>query len=552
MSTRERLMAVVLSVLIVAGVAGAAGYFLVYEPVGQKTAAADQLQKDIDDLTAKRNQFAKDRKRLDESKRRSLPPDEALARREYNEMLSRLLRRAGAPAGFTVTPLAAPADRNVPTLPGKKPAYTKLATSVEFRKADLWAVREFLEGYYRLNLLHQITGISVKREDETASAGTRTKAAPDRKDLTVKLTTEAIILDGAEPRMTLLPVSAAFAAAGGQLGYSAVAHTPEAGRGLTPLQLAPVLAARNRDYSFLAMKDMFHGPLPPPAPLKVEKIAEVAVKAGEAVPAVTVPLAGDLDYLGNVTLSATADGTFLPPDAITVDQAARTLTFAPPAGRGGSATVTVVARSETGQEAKGSFKLTVAPPKPKEDIAAAIVLTGVTTASDGTAEALIRDNANKFKYQIDATRRRVKVTKFFYTEGTNVKKKDADYDTPDELVISDEKSSTSRRFKVVALDEEGLVVQDLQPAEAPAPKPADKPKGGGKGPREKDPAEADPPAPAKAGSDAPVAAPTLYRWAAGKSLAGLVKLPADEAERILRRSAEAGPVGATALAVTRE
>lgn len=560
MNTRERLMAVVLAVLIVAGVAGAGGYFLVYEPVVQQTAAADQLQKDIDELTKKRKEFADNRKRLDDAKRRSLPPDEALARREYNEMLSRLLRRAGVPAGFTVTPVAAQADRTIPPLPGagKKPAYTKLATVVEFRKADVWAVREFLEGYYRLNLLHQIAGLSVKREDETASAGTRTRAAPDRKDLTVRLTTEAIILDGADPRLTLLPVSSAFAAAGGQLGYSAVAHTPEAGRGITPLQLAPVLSPRNRDYGFLAVKDIFHGPLPPPAPLKVDKIAEVTAKAGEAIPAVAVPLAGDFDYLGRVTLSATADGAFLPPDALAVDQDARTLTITPPEGQGGSATVTVVARSETGQEAKGTFKLTVAPPKAKEDISAAIVLTGVTTSSDGTAEALIRDNANKLKYQIDASPRRVKVTKFFYTGAT--KKKDPEYDTPDELVISDDNSSTNRRFKVVAVDETGLVVQDLKPAEVPAPKPADKDKGkgGGRGPRGKDkekdqePAAKEPAAPAKADSDAPVAGPTLYRWASGKSLAGLVKVPADEAEKILRRSAEAGPVGATAVAARGE
>jgi hypothetical protein len=543
MNTRERFLAVVLTCLIVAGVAGAGGYLLVYEPVRQKGAAAAQLEKDIADLAARRDQFAKDRKRLEEVvRRRSLPPDEAVAKREYNDMLARLVRRAGVPVGsFSVTQNTTPDAKGIPVLPGggKKPAYTKVVSVVEFQKADMWAVRDFLEGYYKLNLLHQITGISIKRADDATSAGARNRTAADRKDLSVKLTTEAIILDGAEPRMTLLPVSRGFAAVGGWAGYSAIADTPEAGRGLTPLQLAPVLAAKPRDYSFLAVKDIFHGPLPAPAPLKVERIPDVTARVGDPIGPIAIPLGGDMDYQGRITLAATVGGDLLPPDAVKVDQAARTITVTPPDGETGSATITVVARSEINQEAKATFRVTVDPPKAvvKEDISAAVVLIGVSTASDGTASAVVRDNANRIKYQVEATPRRVKVTKFFYADGSNIKRKDPEYDTPEELYIAHESTSTRRRFKVVAVDDAGLVVQDLQPPEAPAPKGAGK--GGQKGGKDAKPKE-----PARAASDAPVAAPVLYRWAAGKSLAGLVKLPAEEAERVLRRSAEAGPVAA--------
>ncbi|MBX9583621.1 MAG: Ig domain-containing protein [Gemmataceae bacterium] len=557
MNIRERLLAVVLTCLIVAGVAGAGGYLLVYEPIRQKWGAAAQLEKEIADLTAKRDQFAKDRKRLEEVvKRRSLPPDESLARREYNDMLSRLVRRAGIPVGsFSVTQNTNPDAKGIPVLPGggKKPAYTKVVSVVEFQRADMWAVRDFLEGYYKLNLLHQITNLSVKRADDAASAGARNKPADNRKDLSVKLTTEAIILDGAEPRMTLLTVSKGFAAVGGWAGYSAIADTPEAGRGLTPVQLAPVLATKPRDYSFLAVKDVFHGPLPTPAPLKVERIPDVAVRVGDPIGPITVPLGGDFDYLGKITLSATVNGDLLPADAVVVDPAGRTITVTPPEGETGSSTITVVARSEIGTEAKGTFRVTVDPPKVvvKEDVSAAIRLILVSTASDGTATALIRDNATRQKYEIEATRRRVKVTKFFYGEGSNAKRKDPDYHdpdqyVPDELVIAPDGTSTRRRFKVVAVDDAGLIVQDLQPPEAPAPKPAGK--GGAKGGKDAKPKE--PAGPAKAASDAPVAAPTLYRWAAGKSLAGLVKLSPEEAEKVLRRAAEAGPVGATAVAAT--
>lgn len=552
MNTRDRFLAVLLIALIGVGVAGAAGYLLVYEPIQEKTAAAATLDKEVADLTAQWNKFTRDRKRLDEVKRRSLPADEPLAKQEYNDMLIRLVRRAGIPPGFTVTPNTSPDARGVPLLPGnaKKPAYTKVVSVVEFSKADMWAVRDFLEGYYKLNLLHQITNISISRKEEAATAGGRPRAADtrsaSRKDLTVKLTTEAIILDGAENRRTLLPVSRAFAAVGGMPGYSAVADTPEVGRGLTPLQLAPVLAARTRDYSYLAVKDIFHGPLPAPKPLSVERIADVAVRQGDPVGPVKVPLGGEMEYLGEVGLKVTAGGRLLPPEAIAVDEDARTITITPPEGESGSDTVTVVARSEFGQEAKGSFRFTVDPPKvvAKEDVSAAVRLIAVSTASDGTATAVVRDNANRQKYEIEATRRRVKVVKYFYAGAT--KKKDPDYHdpdkyVPDELVIAPDATSTDRRFRVVAVDEGGLIVQDLKPAEAPAPKPGGKDKG------PKPAAKEEPP---KAGSDAPAAAPVVYRWAAGKSLAELVRVPADEADRILRKAAEAGPVGATAVAAT--
>lgn len=555
MNTRDRFLAVLLIALIGVGVAGAAGYLLVYEPVQEKTAAAATLDKEVADLTAQWNKFTRDRKRLDEVKRRSLPADEPLAKQEYNDMLIRLVRRAGIPPGFTVTPNTSPDARGVPLLPGnaKKPAYTKVVSTVEFSKADMWAVRDFLEGYYKLNLLHQITNISISRKEDAAAAGGRPRAADtrsaSRKDLTVKLTTEAIILDGAENRRTLLPVSRAFAAVGGMPGYSAVADTPEVGRGLTPLQLAPVLAARTRDYSYLAVKDIFHGPLPAPKPLSVERITDVAVKQGDPVGPVKVPLGGEMEYLGEITLKATAGGRFLPPEALVVDQEAGTLTITPPEGESGSDTVTVVAKSEFGQEAKTSFRFTVDPPKvvAKEDISGAVRLIGVSLKSDGTATAIIRDDANRAKYEVEATRRRVKVVKYFYAGTT--KKKDPEYDSPDELVIADDSSSTNRRFKVVAVDEDALIVQDLKPAEVPPPKPAGKDKGGRDKGKENEPAKTEAPAP-KAGSDAPVEGPPLYRWSSGKSLAKLVRVPADEADRILRKAAEAGPVGATAVAAT--
>lgn len=541
MNARERTLAVLLSGLIVVGVAAGAGYFLVYEPVQAKQREAGQLAAEIGKLRDDQTKLKQAQARLAVAKRRSLPPDAAVSASEYNEMLLRLARRAGLTA-YKVTP-GTPDNRGVPLLPGaaKKPVYTKVVSVVDFSRADMWEVKDFLEGYYRLGLLHQITNIQITRKDGGGAADR------PRHDLTVRLTSEALVLDGAENRTTLLPVPSAFAAVGGLAGYAGLTLSKEAGRGLAPVPLAPVLAAKGRDYSFLAVKDMFHGPLPPPRPLSADKIPEVVVKLGDPVGPVKVPLGGDFAYLGRISLTAAgpADAKLLPPDAIAVDPVERTVTVTPTEGETGSEEVTVVARSETGQEVKTSFKLTVQPPKappPKEDVSAFIVLVGVSTSSDGTASAVVRDNANNLKYEVEATPRGVVVTKFWFPGKDKREVKDR-AKLPAELVIADDTSGTSRRFKVVAVDPTGLVVEDVAPAaaeKAPPPKAAKRP-GNGERPA--------------AGSDAPVepkaadpASPPLLRWTVGKSLVGLTPVPPDEARRILGRAAERGPVGATAAA----
>jgi hypothetical protein len=561
MSSREITLAILLSVLIAVGGGGGAGYMLVYAPIQEKKQATAQLTKEVEELRTKVDKARADGKRLALAKRRSLPADENLARREYTEVMFRLLRRANVPLGFSVVTKPATADRTIPLLPGpgKKPAYTKVVAEIEFRKADMWAVADFLRGYYDLNLLHQITAISIKR-DEDAGAAAAKKTAADRRDLTVKLTTEAIILDGAENRRTLLPMPTAFAAVGGVAGSQAIVLTPEAGRGVTPLQLAPVLSPRRRDYTLLVLRDMFHGTLPPPERFQVARLPDVTAEVEKPIPPVKVPFVGDPMYYGKVTLAATADGKLLPAGSVKVDQAAKTVTILPVPGELGTGTVTVTAKAENGQEGRASFKVIVkekaaVAEKERDAIDMAILLIAVSTRSDGTAFAIIRDNANKLKYEVEATTRRVKVTKFFYVR--DQKKKDPDYDVSDELVISDDWSATSRRFRIVAVDDTGLILADLKPAEKAPAAPA---KGGfGKGGFGKPPAARDKmgegPADPLAVVIGAAAAhqppqPVLYRWVSGKSLKGLVEVPRDEAKRIIQKAAQTGPVGATEVAAT--
>ena len=566
MSSRERNLAIVLSALIVLGVGGTLGYLFIYQPIQSKAAAAAKLQQEIDDLQEKAKKARADAPRLSATRRRSLPADENLARREYTEVMSRLLRQASVPPGYTIVSKPAPDARTIPVLPGaaKKPAYTKVVTEIEFKRADLWAVHDFLTGYYKLNLLHQITALSIKKDDDATSAG-KSRTNPERKDLSVRLTTEAVILDGAEPRRTLLPVPTAFAGLGGWAGYDAVALTPEIGRGLTPLQLTPVLSTRGRDYSLIVLKDLFHGPLPSPPPLRLDKIADVSVDADTTIQPVKVPVVADSGYSGRVALTAKAEGALLPEGAVKIDQTARTLTFVPAAGETGTATVTVVAKAENGQEAKTTFKVSVKePPEPeaprkKDDIATAIRLVITTTRSDGTASAVIRDNFNPLAYEIEADAKGARVMKYYFTGAKKQPEVGYKHTPKPYLDISDDTSGTSRMFRVVAIDEVGLVLIDLKVAEAQPGVKAPTPKAsGGRVPNPrggKDRAAEGPADPLAAvlGSAAFVTRPqqpTLFRWVSGKSLATLAEIPKDEARTILRRAAETGPVGATAAADT--
>lgn len=542
MTPRERTLAVILVAGIVAAAGGFVGYQFVYSPLQAKSGEAAQLEQETRDLGAKLKQFQKDAKRLAEAKRRSLPADPSVAAREYYAAIQQLLVDAKVAAGFVISPSSAD-NRTTPVLAGKTPAYTKVILNVEFKKADMWQVHDFLTGYYKLNLLHQITALNIKTDDDTGGAA---RKAGGRNDLTVTLTTEGIILDGAEPRQTLVTVPLGFAAVGGFAGHSAVSLTPEAGRGINPIQFVPVLATKPRDYTWIVFKDIFHGPYPKPEPLGISKIDEVAAKVGEKIPPVKVAYTADDVINGKVTLSARSDSPLFPPGSIKIDPARGTLTLTPAGDEPGRATVVVTATDAKGKKVDRSFAVSVTvPTDAKTDISQSILLTNVTPRSDGTASAMIRDGANNFRYIIDATGAGAKVEKFWFA-GANNRKRDRDYEDRNLLILSDDWSATSRRFRIVAVDYDGLIVAE----KGPPPKPAD--------PRAKGPRKADPPprALAAAVGGAAAAVPPgpqqLYRWAAGKSLKALAPVPADEAQRILQKFAESGPLGAAAVASTRD
>lgn len=441
MTTRERTLSIALGSLLGVAVLGGAGYFLVLQPIQDKTRQANTLELAIADQKLELAKIAKDRPRLQAAVARSLPSDPEVARLEYMTALSKVLRDARVPATSYVVQAKTPDARPIPEIGPKKPAYQRVAVEVELNKVSYATVLDVLYRYHQLNLLQHITKFNVS--NKAAEANTRGVTAPtgryaDKPDLTVRFTTEAAILDGAEPRRSLLPVPVAMGAAGGGAGLQTVAQSPAPARNLTPYQFVPVLATHARDYTGLLAQDVFHGPPPPPPPVEI-------------------------------------------------------------------------VRDD--------------PAPPKEDTSAYIRLTSFGRNEDGTGNAVIEDTAIKYDYVIEFTREdgklKPKVSKFYYAKG--VRKR---LDEPsEELDISEDTSGTARRFRVVGLDPDGLVL-----AARMWPEPGK----GGKKPmgRTKEPAAA-----AAVGFAAALApAETVYLWRHGDPLSKVKGLTRDEGRRAVLRA----------------
>lgn len=556
MNSREQTLALLLIGFMVLAVAGAGGYFFVLKPLSRQRAAEAALNKEIDDLEQQVEAQKAVGQRLAAARARSLPPDEAMARSEYTVALARMAESSGVPKGYTITQKSVDnSARAVPQLAKDKPVYTRLAFEMTFKRADMGAVKEFLQRYYQFGLLHQITALNIKKDDDPNQ-----KAKNTRNDLTVTLTTEALIVEGAESRKTLVPIPTAFAAIGGNALHAYMSRTTSAGRGVVPHTTTSVLAPNRRDYDLLVLKDPFNGPLvkekepPPPAAFKLSKISDVKVDTDKKPNPVRVSLSGKGS--NGAKFTAIAAGDLYPEGALKVDVKEYTIELPATASTSGTATISVIATSADGTDTdKTTFKVTVreieAPPpaKPKEDVSTAIILTGTVPRSDGTAWARIFDNANRLRYTIDADAKGATVVKEYKKAATLPWRKDPDYDQPKGvLVISDDETSTNRTFRIIAIDIDGLIVADLKPDGATAPAPA-KGKGGWPGGGWPPKGGAAP----KQGAANPLAAlggnmivavkkPVLYRWPVGQSLATIKVISESEAKKIMQTADANGPV----------
>ena len=280
MNPREKRMAITLGgLLALAAVAG--GYMLIYSPYMAKRDQIAIVKKQVEDKEEKKNRYYTLAKLAEGYKAMSLPADPTTARREYDRVLSKLLTQAGAPPGFTVNPKPDSSRTTTPIMPNpegtgvvtqgkEKYAYSKVVSDIKIAKVDLRILGEFLRAYHNLPLLQHISSMRITRKDEPASAAARRgrdRTDPDNwKDLEVLITTEALILDGADDRKGLIPFPKHAAAALGQAMYTGVKQTPDPGYALALAYAAarPPAAsgANSREYLALVGKDIFHGPIP--------------------------------------------------------------------------------------------------------------------------------------------------------------------------------------------------------------------------------------------------------------------------------------------------
>jgi hypothetical protein len=186
---------VILGFLILFGGAFMAYQFLL-KPLGERdeqmAVARDEIEKQQMQLLT----IQRDKKKFDALKPFSLPADVSMARREYENELTKMLRDSGFD-GITVVPK--PVDtKTAPALPGAKktPIYTPLQYSVQVR-GDLASLVDWLERFYKLPLLHRIKTLNVVKPLTPARQGSQ--------ELDITATVEAIVLDQAENRKTLLP-----------------------------------------------------------------------------------------------------------------------------------------------------------------------------------------------------------------------------------------------------------------------------------------------------------------------------------------------------------
>jgi hypothetical protein len=258
MTTRERRMSIVLvGFIIVIGV-GFFGYQFVLSPLSAKGVQIDSLNTDIANRLDRISRIQKRRPDLDKWKKLSLPPDKVdptkvteaavpgkapgdnaradLAQREYEDELNKMLRASGfAAADVAITPLK-PDAKSAPQLATKKPIYTKLLFTVQL-KGDLASLVDFMGRFYKVRLLHQIRNLTIIKPlgvDMRAAPSPGGAPATPSTDLDINMTVEALVLDNAEKRTTLLPEK--------------------------PVDVPPLLTRTDAQYAMIAGKNIFYGP----------------------------------------------------------------------------------------------------------------------------------------------------------------------------------------------------------------------------------------------------------------------------------------------------
>jgi hypothetical protein len=252
MTTRERHLAVILVAILGVGGIGFVGYSFVLSPWLEKNKQIKQREGEIANLELDILKIQTDRKKFESQRLQSLPADVGVSRTQYSNLLEGLIRRADFEQGTYKITVAEPDAKSAPPIAPKKPAYTRLTFSLTL-KGELYHLVDFMQLFYNQPLLHSIKEINVQRPSDQRAQQSR------QLDVTMKI--EALVLDNAPARPTLLPIVRELALLSGgaiQTGYNLYSAS---GRG-SAVPPAGVLAESQREYLSVAGKDMFFGPRP--------------------------------------------------------------------------------------------------------------------------------------------------------------------------------------------------------------------------------------------------------------------------------------------------
>jgi hypothetical protein len=260
MSKRERNLAVVLVAVLGTGAILFVAYSFILSPLLEKEKLITAKQREITDLEDEIDRVLGEKRKYEAIRHQSLPNDPVqgagIAREDYGKLLESLCRKAGVANGLNIQ-VSDPDNKSVPMLGSKKPAYTRLSWEVK-AKGDEYHLVDFMRLFYSQPLLHQIKSMNLQRPSEVRAA--------QRRELDIIIKIEALVLDNAPIRPTLLPVVrevALLVGPAGYLGYNLQAT--QNGRG-SPVVPAGVLAEQPRDYLTIAGKNIFFGPTKPPPP----------------------------------------------------------------------------------------------------------------------------------------------------------------------------------------------------------------------------------------------------------------------------------------------
>jgi hypothetical protein len=262
MTTRERSLLYIVGGVVGTVVIGFVAYSFVISPYSEKTKQIKLRRDEVAALELEIEEVLILKKRYESARAQSLPADVGVSRQQYSNLLEGLCRRAEYSAGSYKILVQEPDNKSVPKLAPNRPAYTRLTFEMTV-KGELYHLVDFMQSFYQQPLLHTIRKINIQRPSDNRAQG--------KKELDVTMSIEALVLDNAQPRATLLPIVREIALLSSVASFTAYnINATASGRG-SPVTPANVMADLPREYLAIPGKDVFFGP-PPPTPKKREEV----------------------------------------------------------------------------------------------------------------------------------------------------------------------------------------------------------------------------------------------------------------------------------------